>query len=159
MPQYLHLSKKQVEIYLAQSRLYARWVREQIAAFEAQLIFDEMNLPEWEPFNRLEDLGAVPWMYMDIPENVRNWFKLSADRSHGNDIVPELDEPRERHWLKMIESVCAECKATKVAVLCGAAHLSTFSRKLIDVGHQVTKIDVRNAEWYDDSYKSTPSPW
>jgi len=134
-PRFLYLPKEKIEIYLAQVRLYSRWVRAQVAGFETQLIFDEMNLPEWEHFNRLEDFVVVPWMYMDIPENVRKIFRLTTTaRSPGKEIVPEIDEPCERHWLKTIESVSTECKLQNVVVLCGAAHLPTFSQKLIQAG-------------------------
>lgn len=150
--------KEKVEIYLAQLRLYAHWVRAQINGFETELIFDEMNLPEWEHFNRLEDFRYIPWMYMDIPENVRKRFELTATRIPGKEIIPEIDEPRERHWLKMIESVSTECKLHNVVVLCGAAHLPTFSQKLIDAGYSVKAMDCRDADWYNAGYSNTSSP-
>lgn len=156
-PLFLYLPKDRAEIYLEQVRQYAQWVRAQIDGFVPQLIFDEMNLPEWEHFNRLEDLHVVPWMYMDIPEHVRKRFNLTATRTPGKEIIPEIDEPRERHWLKMIESVSTECKLNDVAVLCGAAHLPTFSQKLSDAGHQVKSIDVRQTNWYRADYSNTPS--
>src|SRR5580698_5037852 len=82
-PNFLYLPKDKAKIYLGQIRAYSQWVRAQIDGFARiddfvpQLIFDEMNLPEWEPFNRLGDLQVIPWMYMDIPEHVRKWFKLT----------------------------------------------------------------------------------
>jgi hypothetical protein len=157
-PRFLYMPKEKIEIYLAQVRLYAHWVRAHINGFEADLIFDEMNLPEWEHFNRLEDFIFVPWMYMDIPENVRKRFKLTTARTPGKEIIPEIDEPRERHWLKMIESVSTECKLHNVVVLCGAAHLPTFSQKLIEAGHSVKSIDCRDADWYNAGYSNTSSP-
>lgn len=157
-PKFLYLPKEKAEIYLGQVRLYSQWVREQIDGFVPELIFDEMNLPECEHFNRLEDLRVVPWMYMDIPENVRKWFKLTAQRGPGEEIIPGIDEPRERHWLKVIESVSTECKLSNVVVLCGAAHLPTFSQKLIEAGHSVKSIDCRDADWYNGGYSNTSSP-
>ncbi len=151
------MPKERSEIYLAQLRLYSQWVRTQIDRFEAELIFDEMNLPEWEHFNRLEDFLLVPWMYMDIPENVRKRFNLTTPRQPGKEIVPEIDEPRERHWRKIIESICAECKLQKIVVLCGAAHLPTFSQKLIEAGYDVQSVDVRETEWYDAGYANKSS--
>src|ERR1700743_2054995 len=82
-PWFFHMPREKVEIYLAQLGFYAHWVRAQINDFEAELIFDEMNLPEWEHFNRLRDLLLVPWMYMDIPENVRKRFSLTTARQPG----------------------------------------------------------------------------
>jgi hypothetical protein len=117
-----------------------------------------MNLPEWEHFNRLEDFMVIPWMYMDIPENVRKMFNLIAARPPGKEFIPEIDEPRERHWLKVIESVSTECKLHDIAVLCGAAHLPTFSQKLAEAGHQVTSMDVRQTDWYSADYANSPSP-
>jgi hypothetical protein len=154
-PGFLYMPKEKAEIYLAQVRSYAQWVRAQIDSSGAELIFDEMNLPEWEQFNRLEDFAFVPWMYMDIPENVRKRYGLTTVRSPGREIVPEIDEPRERHWLKIIESVSTECKLQNVVVLCGAAHLPTFSRKLIGAGFDVELLDVREAEWYNAGYVNT----
>lgn len=156
-PRFLYMSKDKSEIYLAQVRFYSHWVRAQIDGFEAELIFDEMNLPEWEHFNRLEDFLVVPWMYMDIPENVRKRFSLTTVRQPGKEIVPGIDEPRERHWLKIIESVCSECKLNKIVVLCGAAHLPTFSQKLIEAGCDIKSIDVRETEWYNADYANTSS--
>jgi hypothetical protein len=156
-PRFLYLPKEKAEIYLAQVRFYSQWVRAQIDGFETELIFDEMNLPEWEHFNRLEDFVVVPWMYMDIPENVRKVFKLTAARGPGKEIIPEIDEPRERHWLKVIESVSTECKLSNIVVLCGAAHLPTFSQMLIEAGHSVQSIDCRDAGWYNAGYSNTPS--
>jgi hypothetical protein len=95
---------------------------------------------------------------MDIPENVRKWFKLTAGRPAGKEIIPEIDEPRERHWLKVIESVSTECKLHNVVVLCGAAHLPNFSQKLIEAGHDVKSIDARKTEWYNADYAHTSSP-
>jgi hypothetical protein len=155
-PNFLYLPKEKAGIYLGQVRHYSQWVRAQNDSFVPELIFDEMNLPEWERFNRLEDLRVVPWMYLDIPENVRKWFKLTAGRPAGKEIIPEIDEPRERHWLKVIESVTTECKANKVAVLCGAAHLPTFSKKLVDAGYDVKSLDCRDADWYNPGYANTP---
>jgi hypothetical protein len=157
-PRFLYVPKEKVQIYLAQVRLYAHWVRTQIDGFEAELIFDEMNLPEWEHFNRLEDFLVVPWMYMDIPENVRKRFNLTAARPPGKEVIPEIDEPRERHWLKTIESVSTECKLHNVVVLVGAAHLPTFSQKLIEAGHDVKSMDVRKTEWYNAGYSNSSSP-
>jgi hypothetical protein len=97
-------------------------------------------------------------MYMDIPEHVRKRFKLTAARTPGKEIIPEIDEPRERHWLKMIESVSIECKLHNVVVLCGAAHLPTFSQKLIEAGHDVKSIDARETEWYNADYANSSSP-
>ncbi len=154
-PRFLYVSKEKAEIYLAQVRLYSQWVRAQIDGFEAELIFDEMNLPEWEHFNRLEDFIVVPWMYMDIPENVRKRFNLTTVRQPGKEIVPEIDERRERHWLKIIESVCAECNLEKVVVLCGAGHLPTFSQKLTEAGCDVKSVDVREMQWYSAGYANT----
>ena len=156
-PRFLYMPKEKAEIYLAQVRLYAQWVRAQIDGFEAELIFDEMNLPEWEHFNRLEDFVVLPWMYMDIPENVRKRFGLTTVRTPGREIVLEIDEPRERHWLKIIESVATECKLKNVVVLCGAAHLPAFSQKLIEAGFDVKSLDVRETEWYNAGYANTSS--
>jgi len=157
-PLFLYLPKEKAEIYIGQVRFYSQWVRSQIDSFVPELIFDEMNLPECEHFNRLEDLRVVPWMYMDIPENVRGWFKMKVPRVPGKEIIPEIDEPRERHWFKVIESISTECKLSKVVVLCGAAHLPTFSKKLIEAGHSVQSIDCRDAEWYNAGYSNIPSP-
>jgi hypothetical protein len=74
------------------------------------------------------------------------------------ELIPEIDEPRERHWLKMIESVSTECKLDRVVVLCGAAHLPTFSKKLVEAGHEVTPLDCRSADWYNPGYANSPSP-
>jgi hypothetical protein len=90
-PRFLYMPKEKSEIYLAQVRLYSQWVRAQISGFEAEVIFDEMNLPESEHFNGLEDFLVVPWMYMDIPENVRKRFNLTTTREPGKEIVPEID--------------------------------------------------------------------
>lgn len=163
-PKFLYLPKDKAEIYLGQVHSYSQWVRAQIDGFvqvdgaPPQLIFDEMSLPEWEPFNRLQDLQVVPWMYMDIPEHVRKWFNLTAPRPPGKEIIPEIDEPRERHWLKMIESVSAECKLSNIVVLCGAAHLPTFSKKLTDAGHSVKSMDCRDTDWYNAGYSNRSYP-
>jgi hypothetical protein len=156
-PNFLFLPKEKAEIYLEQVRSYSQWVRAEIEKFQPQVIFDEMNLPEWEPFNRLADFRVLPWVYMDIPEHVRKLFQLTAPRPPGKEIIPEIDEPRERHWLKMIESISTECKKHSVVVLCGAAHLPTFSKKLIEAGHEVTSLDCRNAAWYNPGYSNSPS--
>src|ERR1700727_1603902 len=96
-------------IYLSQRKHYAEWVRGEITRFKPQIILDEMNLPEDEPENRLEDTH-VPWVYMDIPEHVRKLFKLSKeDREPGEEIIPEIDEPREKHWLLVINSTSTAC--------------------------------------------------
>jgi hypothetical protein len=42
-PRFLYMPKEKAEIYLAQVRLYAQWIRTQIDDFETELIFDEMN--------------------------------------------------------------------------------------------------------------------
>lgn len=161
-PKFLYLPKDKAEIYLGQLASYSRWVREQITTIAQdggsipEVIFDEMNLPEWEPFNRLEDVG-VHWVYMDIPERVRKRFKLTADdRGPGKEIIPEIDEPRERHWFKVIESISTECKLSTVVVLCGAAHLPTFSKKLTDAGHSVKSVDCRDTDWYSRAYVNAP---
>jgi hypothetical protein len=58
----------------------------------------------------------------------------------------------------MIESVSIECKLHNVVVLCGAAHLPTFSQKLIEAGHDVKSIDARETEWYNADYANSSSP-
>jgi hypothetical protein len=156
-PRFLYLPNEKAKIYLAQVRLYAQWVRAQIDCSKTEVIFDEMNVPEWEHFNRLEDFIVIPWMYMDIPENVRKRFGLIPVRTPGIEIVPEIDEPREKHWLSTIESVCTGCKLKNIAVLCGAAHLPTFSQKLIKAGFDVKSIDVRDTDWYNAGYADTSS--
>jgi hypothetical protein len=157
-PRFLYLPKPKAEIYLEQVRCYSQWVRAEIDSFHAQVIFDEMNLPECEPFNRLKDLRVVPWMYMDIPENVRALFQMIGNRIPGNEIIPAIDEPRERHWLRVVESISTECKLDTIAVLCGAAHLPTFGQKLHDTGHSVTAFDCRREHWYNPGYSNSQSP-
>jgi hypothetical protein len=141
-------------LYLEQRTLYAQWVRGHVREFGPELIFDEMNLPQSktcddaEGLNRLSDTGVL-WVYMDIPEEVRKKFGLSACRQPGSEWLPEIDEPREDYWVLVIEKISEACKLKKVFVLCGAAHLESFGSKLKRLGHQVEMTDVRTEPWFN----------
>jgi hypothetical protein len=145
------LLKDRFALFAEQKALYGRWVREHVKNFGPELIFDEMNLREKEEDNRLRDTGVL-WVYMDIPEEVREKFGLSRSRSPGSEWLAGIDEPREDYWLLVIEKMSEACKLKKVLVLCGAAHLGSFGNKLKRSGHQVEVRDLRNEPWVDYSW-------
>jgi hypothetical protein len=138
-----------LKLYRDQRAEYQKWLRQQIHKFGPQLIFDEMNLAEEDHEDRLEDTG-VPWIYMDIPQHVRTAFGLSVARSADNPIVEEVDRPRELFWQTVVRTLTQLLNLDRATVICGAAHLESFSDKLRQDGHELVQIlDVRKAQWID----------
>ena len=137
--------------YLDQRVRYGRWVRDHVQNFSPDLIFDEMNLPESEE-DRLRDTGVL-WVYMDIPEDVRMKYGLTANRGlPGCEWLPEIDEPRENYWQFVVERISAACKLSRVMILCGLAHLDSFGNKLRQSGHQVQAVNLRNEPWVNEDW-------
>lgn len=135
-----------------QRRFYGEWVRRRTRDYRSELIFDEMNLPEDATTAKLVDTGIL-WVYMDIPQGVRQRFGLSKEpRLPGEELIPSIDEPRERHWLLVIESISAECNLDRIVAICGCAHLESFSGKLRERGHEVETQSVRDQTWNDESW-------
>jgi hypothetical protein len=128
---------------------------EQIRHFQPRIIFDEMNLAETD--YKFEE-SDVPWVYMDVPRHVRQHFDLMAVRLPGVPLIPTVDEPREKYWLSVVEQMSVACKVSKVMVICGLAHLESFGQKLRANGHQVTGLNMREQNWYDDRWIFSPDP-
>jgi hypothetical protein len=148
------LQPKQCEELEQQQRFYSKWIRECVEDFAPDLIFDEMNLPEDAGEARLNDTGVL-WVYMDIPEDVRKRFKLSVARRPGAEWVEEIDEPRERHWQLVIESISTACDVKRIAVVCGLAHMIPFGARLRAAGHSVETKSVRDQPWNDEGWATT----
>lgn len=142
-------SEDQLEALNEQHRFYSAWVRGCIREFRSELIFDEMNLPEDAMIARLADTGIL-WVYMDIPENVRTQY--IPPRLPGEHWLYRIDEPRERHWLLVIESISAVCNLKRTVVICGLAHLESLSGKLRERGYEVETQSVRDQTWNDESW-------
>lgn len=143
------LTAGQLENYQEQRHCYELWVRQCVRGFQPKLIFDEMNLPEGDSTDRLTDTG-VPWVYMDIPEEVRRKYGLTAIRNTMDELwIERVDSVRENHWLVVIESITTACKIDRALVVCGAAHLPSLSEKLRIAGHRVSSKSVFKESWCD----------
>ncbi|MBB5331420.1 hypothetical protein [Tunturiibacter gelidoferens] len=155
--QYQHASERdakcfspdQVKTLGEQRGLFGAWVRVCVSDSQPELIFDEMNLPESAVSERFMDT-EVPWVYMDIPEDVR--ARYIPARSAGEPWLYRIDEPRERHWQLVIESITSACDLTRIIAICGAAHLESFSSKLRAAGHTVEVLSVRDMPWNDETW-------
>jgi hypothetical protein len=135
----------------SQRRYYAAWVRACVRDFQPRLIFDEMNFAESQLEERLDDTDVL-WVYMDIPQGVRERFSLTCERGPGTFWVDAIDTPREQHWQLVIESITTACKVTRVVVICGLAHLDTFSTRLRAAGHGVEVKNVRDEPWINEPW-------
>jgi hypothetical protein len=148
------LRMSQLPTYRSQRALYREWIRAEVREFSPDLIFDEMNSVNGNSEDRLEDTGTL-WLYMDIPELVRQKFGLSIERnSPGREWVKEVDEPREIYWQATIEGISSACKVRNVLVTCGLAHLDSFAGRLKSSGHEVSIKNVRNQIWNDESWRT-----
>jgi len=148
-------TEDQLRILRGQREHYGRWVRECVEDFHPELIFDEMNLRESPPNERFTDTEVL-WVYMDIPEEVRERF--IPRRSRGEDWLYRIDEPRELHWLSVIENISAACGLKRVIAICGLAHLDPFSSKLRVSGHQVETKSIREQSWNDETWCLPATP-
>jgi hypothetical protein len=137
-----------IELAAHQRACYIAWIWTHIHSFSPQIIFDEMNLAEGD--YKFAESG-IPWVYMDIPEHVREKFDLKVARTEEA-LIPRVDEPREKYWLNLVEQMVIACDTSKAMVICGAAHLDSFGVKLRDRGHVVTAFDMRSEAWYDDRW-------
>jgi hypothetical protein len=150
------LQSSQLLTYRSQRALYREWIRKQVREFTPELIFDEMNSVHGDSDDRLEDTG-VSWLYMDIPELVRQKFGLSIARnSPDREWVKEVDEPRETYWQTVIVGLSSACKVRNVLVICGLAHLNSFAARLKSSGHELSVKNVRDESWNDESWRFAP---
>lgn len=138
-----------IELGAQQRASYIGWVWKNIHSFSPQIIFDEMDLAECD--YKFVESGA-PWVYMDVPEHVRQIFGMTATRTEETILIPDIDEPREKYWLSLVEQMVIACEVSKVMIICGAAHLDSFGTKLRERGHRVTNFDIRQEGWYDDRW-------